>query len=98
MTMKDISRRDFIKGSVTATVAISLGSKLGCSKVQNQYDSKGLPTRKFGSTGVDIPLIVIGAGSRFMAVDNEEKQHEILNRTFVVDFLRHESCQSCYPV
>jgi len=78
MKMKDISRRDFIKSSAAATVAIGLGSQIGCGK-ENQYDSKGLPTRKFGNTGVEIPLIVIGAGSRFMAVDNEEKQHEILN-------------------
>ena len=77
MKKKDISRRDFIKSSAATTIAISLGSQIGCSKT-NQYDSKWLPTRKFGSTGIEVPLIVFGAGSRFMAMDNEENQHEIL--------------------
>jgi uncharacterized protein len=78
MSIKNITRRDFIKSSVSATVAVSLGSQLKCSST-NQFDPKGLPTRKFGNTGIEIPLIVIGAGSRFLAVDDETKQHEILN-------------------
>jgi uncharacterized protein len=75
MKAKDFTRRDFIKttGAVTAGVILA-PAMAGAS---SSFDSKGLPTTILGKTGVRIPLMVMGLGSRFMAV-NEEKGLEIL--------------------
>ena len=43
------------------------------------YDAKGLPTVLFGSTGVRIPRIVLGLGSRFCHMDTDEEAFEMLN-------------------
>ncbi len=76
-----IGRRDFIKKCLTGTVAVT---GLSCKSLFTQkkgkvYDSKGLPTTVLGKTGVYVPLIVLGCGSRFCAVQEQEKSVEILN-------------------
>jgi predicted aldo/keto reductase-like oxidoreductase len=76
-----IGRRDFIKKCVTGTVAVT---GLSCKNLfvrekGKVYDSKGLPTTVLGKTGVSVPLIVLGCGSRFCAVQEQEKSVEILN-------------------
>jgi predicted aldo/keto reductase-like oxidoreductase len=77
---KDITRRDFIKGSMAASVAIAGGGLLSsCS----QYKPKGLATAILGKTGVEIPRIALGLGSRWCAVGDEEKALEIL--TYALD-------------
>ena len=75
MKNTNLTRRDFIKttGAVTAGV-ILVPSIAGAASA---FDSKGLPTTMLGKTGVRIPLMVMGLGSRFMAV-SEEKGFEIL--------------------
>jgi len=75
MKDKNLSRRDFIKATSAATAGVILVPTVSYSS--SVFDSKGLPTTKLGKTGVRIPLMVIGLGSRFMAVD-EEKGLEIL--------------------
>lgn len=74
-------RRDFIKkclaGSAVVT-GLSCKSPL-IGKKGKVYDSKGLPTRVLGKTGVRVPLIVVGCGSRFCAVQEQDKSVEILN-------------------
>jgi len=47
------------------------------------YDAKGLPTRLLGKTGISVPLLGLGAGSRFCAVEDERKSVEIL--TYALD-------------
>jgi hypothetical protein len=42
------------------------------------YDAKGLPTAILGKTGVAVPRIGIGLGSRYCAVASEDKALEIL--------------------
>ncbi len=76
-----IDRRHFI-GTCLATAAgiNSLGCERGTPAVQQGYDSKGLPTRVLGKTGVAVPLIVIGGGSRFCAVSDPEQSAAILER------------------
>ena len=72
----DITRRDFIKGSMVAGVAIAGGSLVtGCSP----YNAKGLATTILGKTGVQIPRIALGLGSRWCAVDDEDKALEIIS-------------------
>jgi hypothetical protein len=72
----DLTRRDFIKTSGIITTGVILAPTVACSA--SPFDSKGLPTTMLGKTGVRIPLMVLGLGSRFMAID-EEKGLEILD-------------------
>lgn len=77
---KDITRRDFIKGSMAASVAIAGGGLVSsCSP----YNSKGLATSILGKTGVQIPRIALGLGSRWCALDDEDKALEII--TYALD-------------
>jgi uncharacterized protein len=75
MKNNNLTRRDFIKttGAVAAGV-ILVPTITGAAA---PFDSKGLPTTLLGKTGVRIPLMIMGLGSRFMAV-SEEKGLEIL--------------------
>ena len=77
---QNVSRRKFIKSTLGAGVAItasgiafSQGSDLDIKKrraklSQNKYDPKGLPTTVLGKTGVVVPRIAIGLGSRFLNI------------------------------
>jgi len=77
--MKDLSRRDFIKVGAATGVAIASGSLMtGCCP----YDAKVIPTTLLGSTGVHIPRMAIGLGSRWCAVSDEDKALEILTYAF----------------
>ena len=42
------------------------------------FNPKGIPTRTLGKTGIQVPLICIGAGSRFCSVYDEDKGLEML--------------------
>jgi aryl-alcohol dehydrogenase-like predicted oxidoreductase len=48
-------------------------------KEDNPYDAKGLPTALLGSTGVRIPRMVLGLGSRFCHIDTVDESNEMLN-------------------
>ncbi len=76
-----INRRDFIKKCFTTTAALgALASKgLFSEKKGELFDAKGLPTRVLGKTGIRVPLIGIGGGSRFCTIKNPEKSIELLN-------------------
>jgi len=77
-----MERRDFIKTTVGAGLALA-GADLLASGQTNQstdgYDAKGLPTILLGSTGVRIPRIVMGLGSRFCHMDIAEEAYAMLN-------------------
>lgn len=77
---KEYSRRRFIKSTLTAGVAIA-GSRLAFSGDinVNQYDPKGLPTAVLGKTGVVIPRIAIGLGSRFLNIKTLDEAIEMCN-------------------
>jgi uncharacterized protein len=75
MKKKDFTRRDFIKATGAVTAGVVLAPSAACSA--SPYDAKGLPTAILGKTGVRIPRLIMGLGSRFMAVD-ENKGLEIL--------------------
>lgn len=75
MKKKDFTRRDFIKTTGAVTAGVVLAPSAACSA--SPYNAKGLPTAILGKTGVRIPRLIMGLGSRFMAVD-EDKGHEIL--------------------
>ena len=82
------SRRKFIKSTLGADVAIA-GSQISFSQgsdsetftkaANNQYDPKGLPTSVLGKTGVVIPRIAIGLGSRFLNIPTLDEAIEMCN-------------------
>jgi predicted aldo/keto reductase-like oxidoreductase len=69
MKNRDFTRRDFIKTSGAVAAGTILAPTIACSS--SAYDSKGLPTTMLGNTGARIPLLIMGLGSRFMAVDED---------------------------
>jgi hypothetical protein len=82
--MKNIySRRKFIKSTLTAGVAIAGAPVLFGKSEQNQYNAKGLPTAVLGKTGVIIPRMAIGLGSRFLNIPTLDEALEMC--TFALD-------------
>ena len=88
MKVKRMDRRNFIKTCVTATAAV--GTLQSCSQlfkkstrpagaISPAFDSKGLPTRVLGKTGIAVPIIGFGGGSRFCRLQEPEKSVELLN-------------------
>jgi len=78
MKNTQISRRTFVKNAALAATAVSVVPYLGCTGKDNSFDPKGLPVRALGKTGVRIPVYVVGCGSRWMAVADDDKALEIL--------------------
>ncbi|MGA2585511.1 MAG: aldo/keto reductase [Candidatus Aminicenantales bacterium] len=82
MSAKNLHRREFLKTCVTAAAAAA-GSgpfqKLFSGPPPRDYEAKGLPTAVLGKTGVRVPRIGVGLGSRFCAVEDENKALAILH-------------------
>jgi aryl-alcohol dehydrogenase-like predicted oxidoreductase len=81
MSLTRIPRRDFLKSLATAAAAakaVSVEELFGAGP-KPRIDAKGLPTAMLGKTGVWVPRIGIGLGSRFCAVADEDWAFEILN-------------------
>ena len=75
MKNEGVSRRSFLKRTVGAGIALAGTSWLeSCSP----YDPKGLPTTLLGKTGVRIPRIALGLGSRFCEITDEEESSSLL--------------------
>ena len=77
-----MERRFFLKTAAGAGLALA-GTNLFASGNEGErndgYDAKGLPTTMFGSTGVRIPRILLGLGSRFCHMDSDEEAYEMLH-------------------
>ncbi len=68
-----INRREFIKKTAYAAAVAGILPQLAWKQGHSVlYDPKGLPTRTFGKTGVKIPMITYGTGSRFMKEDTDK--------------------------
>ena len=88
MKNKRMDRRNFIKTCVTATAAagalpagkLLLGAGKGPAGFPSgSLDAKGLPTRVLGRSGIAVPIIGVGTGSRFCKLEDPEKSVELLN-------------------
>ncbi len=83
MSQGTMDRREFLKRAAgTAAVVGGLVSAPPASAfgpAAPAYDAKGLPTRIFGKTGVAVPRIGVGLGSRFCAVTDPDKAQAILH-------------------
>ncbi len=79
----EITRREFVKGSVAASVTIAgAGSLLESCAPQNSNPHE-LAMTTLGKTGVTIPRIALGLGSRWCAIDDEDQALDIL--TYALD-------------
>jgi len=78
-----ISRRNFIKQAVAVGIIASAPDKSLADTTNkaglDRYKPKELPTVLFGKTGVRIPRIVLGLGSRFCHIDTDEEAVDMLN-------------------
>ncbi|MBN2814157.1 MAG: aldo/keto reductase [Bacteroidales bacterium] len=88
MEKNELNRRKFIKGTVGASLLVAgTGLFPSCSVFRlsksdsGNYDPKGLPTVLFGSTGVRVPRIVCGLGSRFCHIENDDEAQQMLHYT-----------------
>ncbi len=82
-----VSRRRFLKSALGAGVVAAgssfdfggLGNNGLQDQVKSQYDPRGLPTAVLGKTGVVIPRIAIGLGSRFLNIKTLDEAIEMCN-------------------
>ncbi len=73
-------RRTFFKSLVAAAGAVrAVSAEKLFGAAADAWDAKGLPTATLGKTGVRVPRLGLGLGSRFCAVADEAKAVEILN-------------------
>jgi hypothetical protein len=86
MENSDNSRRKFIKTSLGAGLLLTGTGMLPSCNIfrmatskDNHYDSKGLPTVMLGKTGVHIPRIVMGLGSRYCHLENDDEALQMLH-------------------
>jgi len=76
---RKITRRKFVKSTLTTAAVISAAPLIGSSQISaSPYDPKGLPTRILGKTGVRVPLLGFGCGSRWMSIKEDDKALAIL--------------------
>jgi predicted aldo/keto reductase-like oxidoreductase len=74
---KHLSRRNFIKASSTAAVAISAGGIFSrCTSSDTLIGKNGMPMRVLGKTGQKISILGYGCGSQFLKMpDGEWESH-----------------------
>jgi predicted aldo/keto reductase-like oxidoreductase len=76
-----ISRRQFVQATAAAAATVAISPLMGC-EATSPYNPKGLPTVKLGKTGASVPLMGFGCGSRWMAVQDNDKALDILESAF----------------
>ena len=79
MKSRKITRRDFIKVTSASAAVLAINPSCISNSEIGQFDAKGLPTRKYGRTGIKVPLIGIGCGSRFLKIESDGESDELLN-------------------
>ena len=74
MSAKEISRRDFIRNSIATTAGLALYPQFACNKQPENESVEKNTHRILGKTGVQVPIIAVGLGSRFCAADDQTAQ------------------------
>ncbi len=75
---KKLTRREFVQTTGAAAAGLAIAPAAGCSANRTPFDPKGLPTVKLGTTGVEVPFMGVGCGSRWMSIENDDQALEIL--------------------
>src|SRR5262245_32032843 len=70
-----ISRRAFLGAAALGPLALKVEATPG-----------KLPTRAFGATGVEVPILAFGCGSRFLAYEDEDEALKVLSRAIDLGF------------
>ena len=79
MKSDDITRREFLEQSaLTAATASALPALLPATT--EAAPKPKLPQRVLGRTGVKVPILAFGCGSRFLMYKDEEEAQKILNQ------------------
>lgn len=84
--MNKLSRRSFLKASLASAsgLAISpeeiLSGNIQYTTPPVGYDAKGLATVVLGKTGVVVPRMAFGLGSRFCTIRSEEESMQLLEQ------------------
>jgi predicted aldo/keto reductase-like oxidoreductase len=73
-----MNRRNFTKTALVGTAALAVTPVSGFTFGSSPFDPKGLPTRTLGNTGVKVPLLGMGLGSRWISIEDEEEGLEML--------------------
>jgi aryl-alcohol dehydrogenase-like predicted oxidoreductase len=96
MSRSHLRRREFLKACVAAAGAAKSGtvSRLFAAGSGPSYDAKGLPSAVLGKTGVRVPRIGIGLGSRFCAVLDETTALDILGACLDAGFYYWDTAYS----
>lgn len=79
---RKITRRKFVQTTAAAAATVGIAPLAGGCAPASPFDAKGLPTVKLGNTGVLVPRLGFGCGSRWMAVQDDQKALEILESAF----------------
>jgi uncharacterized protein len=74
-----LSRRRFLK---TTGAGMAVGAAALGRDVSAKPSTDKMPTRVLGKTGVKVPILVMGGGSRFLSYKEEDKALEALNKAF----------------
>jgi predicted aldo/keto reductase-like oxidoreductase len=77
---KKLTRREFVQTTAAASAAVAITPLAGCSS--SPFDPKGLPTSILGNTGVRVPRLGFGCGSRWMSIEDDDKALEVLEYAF----------------
>jgi predicted aldo/keto reductase-like oxidoreductase len=75
---KKITRREFVQTTAAAAAAVAIVPTAGCTARTSAFDPKGFPTVILGRTGVRVPRLGFGCGSRWMSVKDDEAALELL--------------------
>ena len=78
VTTNHPTRREFVQQVAVGALALGLPGGFGVSR-EISFDPKDLPTRPFGCTGVAVPLIGVGCGSRFCRIKDLDASVRFLN-------------------
>jgi len=85
--MSKLSRRSFLKASLTTASGLAITPKNilsaeseGLYQSSKTYDAKGLPTSVLGKTGVTVPRLAFGLGSRYCNVKDEDEAIGLLEK------------------
>lgn len=78
MKKTKITRREFIEKTTFAVA--SAAAAPGMLKGANAASKSEFPQRVLGRTGVNVPMLAFGCGSRFLMYKDEEEALRVLNR------------------